>query len=347
MHRSTLPHLDVKNERNESPHVVILGAGASLAALQNGDKNGRILPLMNNIVEIVELQPILEMFGVKYDGENFEELYENLVSQGVNETLLVEIEKRIYRYFSDMRLPDEPTLYDYLVLSLREKDIIATFNWDPFLALAYQRNMHLTRNMPQIVFLHGNVSVGSCFEHKRKGFLNGIACNDCGYPLKPTKLLYPLKKKNYQSDDFIKQEWAILRRNIQNAYLVSVFGYSAPVSDYEAKKLLLEVWQINETKNIGAINIIDIKSEAEIRDNWKEFQAWSFSTENSLWNSYLFIHPRRSCDAFAMATLQQSPWTDNLFPKFETLEELQKWILPLIEEEKIGPSLTSKGTNYL
>ena len=44
MHSSTLPNLDVKNDRNESPHVVILGAGASLAALPNGDKNGHQLP---------------------------------------------------------------------------------------------------------------------------------------------------------------------------------------------------------------------------------------------------------------------------------------------------------------
>ncbi|MCD6358990.1 MAG: hypothetical protein J7L90_03460 [Dehalococcoidia bacterium] len=37
------------------PHVVILGAGASLAACQNGDKNGSKLPEMRNLIEIVGL----------------------------------------------------------------------------------------------------------------------------------------------------------------------------------------------------------------------------------------------------------------------------------------------------
>lgn len=84
MSQSTLPQLDAKNERNESPHVVILGAGASLAALPNGDKNGRILPLMNNIVEVVGLQPLLDKFGVKYEGQNFESFYNDLGSGLIN-----------------------------------------------------------------------------------------------------------------------------------------------------------------------------------------------------------------------------------------------------------------------
>ena len=44
-----------------------------------------------------------------------------------------EIETRVDEYFADLELPGHPTIYDRLVLSLREKDLIATFNWDPFL----------------------------------------------------------------------------------------------------------------------------------------------------------------------------------------------------------------------
>ncbi len=345
MTQSTLPQLDAKNERNESPHVVILGAGASLAAMPNGDKHGRILPLMNNIVEVVGLQPLLDKFGLEYQGDNFEAFYDDLVSKSTNEQLLLEIEKSIYGYFSELELPDGPTLYDYLVLSLREKDIIATFNWDPFLAQAFQRNMHLTQNMPQIVFLHGNVSVGCCEAHRCKGFLNGMRCNQCGELLQPTKLLYPVKQKDYQTNEFIHSEWQELRWHIQHAYLVTVFGYSAPVTDVEAKQLMLEVWKKNTTKSLGAMHIIDIKTEDEVRKNWKDFEAWSMSVGDSIWNTSLFIHPRRSCDAFAMATLQQSPWADNHFPRFNALEDLQDWIKPLIEEEKVSSKLSSKGDN--
>jgi hypothetical protein len=36
-----------------SPHVVLLGAGASLAAFPNGDANGNKLPLMNDLIATV------------------------------------------------------------------------------------------------------------------------------------------------------------------------------------------------------------------------------------------------------------------------------------------------------
>ena len=49
--------------------------------------------------------------------------------------------------------------------------------------------------------------------------------------------------------------------------------------------------------------------------------------------SYLFQHPRRSCDAFAAATLMCNPWQDNPFPAFGSLAELQDWVGPLIDEE--------------
>lgn len=50
------------------------------------------------------------------------------------------------------------------LLALREKDTIFTFNWDPFLFDAYQRNRHAV-SLPSIYFLHGNVRIGACEEH--------------------------------------------------------------------------------------------------------------------------------------------------------------------------------------
>lgn len=42
----------------ESPHVIILGAGASRAPCPNGDKTGRILPLMNDFIDILDLNDL-------------------------------------------------------------------------------------------------------------------------------------------------------------------------------------------------------------------------------------------------------------------------------------------------
>ena len=58
-----LPRLDIKSGFNHSPHVVILEAGASRACCPSGDLNGRILPLMNDIVECVGCGDIIRGSG--------------------------------------------------------------------------------------------------------------------------------------------------------------------------------------------------------------------------------------------------------------------------------------------
>ncbi len=42
------------------PHIVILGAGASRATCLSGDANGKQLPVMEDLVEVVGLQDLLE-----------------------------------------------------------------------------------------------------------------------------------------------------------------------------------------------------------------------------------------------------------------------------------------------
>jgi hypothetical protein len=114
------------------PHVVIIGAGASLASFPDGDKNRRQLPLMNNFVEVLGLSEFIKINGINYKGGNFEELYDYLYKEDNYNSIRKQLEEIIYKYFSSLEISDEPTLYDHLLLSLRSKDVIATFNWDPF-----------------------------------------------------------------------------------------------------------------------------------------------------------------------------------------------------------------------
>ena len=53
------------------PHLVILGAGATKAALPNGDKNKKFVPLMCDLITTLELNTLLEKHGVSNEQKNF------------------------------------------------------------------------------------------------------------------------------------------------------------------------------------------------------------------------------------------------------------------------------------
>jgi hypothetical protein len=318
---------------NHSPHVVILGAGASLACFPKGDVTGRRLPLMNNLVDTVGLRELIERAGLSADIDNFEAFYDEIASGGRHKGLVEAIESRVREYFAAMRLPAEATLYDYLILALRKKDLIATFNWDPFLAQAFRRNRQV-EELPRMAFLHGNVAIGTCAEHKVVNFADQV-CSKCRTALAPSKLLYPVRQKDYNNDPFIKGEWQALRAYLEKAYYVTIFGYSAPATDLEAKNLMLEVWKKNPTLQLAEVDIVDVKPREVLEKNWSDFlYKTHYGICDDVQRTILFRHPRRSCDAFAMATLQQRPWRENPIPITADLAQLQAWVAPLVSEEK-------------
>lgn len=328
----TLPALE-KNV-NHSPHVIILGAGASLAAFPNGDVNGKKLPLMNSIIDTLGLSSLLNEQGIDYTNKGFEELYSELSLNKKYNKIREIIEEEIYQYFHNMQITDKPTLYDYLVLSLREKDLIATFNWDPLLLQAYIRNKNV-KKLPQIVFLHGNTAVGYCNNCKILGNMDNRVCHKCFKTFSKMKLLYPVNTKKYNIDPVIEDQWALLREKLNYAYLLTIYGYSAPVTDIDAKNLMLEVWKENKTLELAQVEIIDIKQERKLRKTWNDFLfSHHYNIIESIEHSCLWNHPRRSCDAFAAANLQCTPWPDNKYPKFKSIDDLHDWLKPLLEEKR-------------
>lgn len=166
--KQPIPIYSHKTYLNQHPHIVILGAGASRAAFLDGDKYGRQLPILNELMDICDLKSELKSLGVKIPVMDFEATFDMLSRSKFDQPEFQIIKQKIYDYFEDLELPDELTIYDRLVLSLRPKDLIATFNWDPLLGLAFQRNRHI-RKLPNLAFLHGNTFVGYCKEHEVKG----------------------------------------------------------------------------------------------------------------------------------------------------------------------------------
>src|SRR5690606_2344685 len=108
-----------------NPHLVILGAGASCAAFLKGDRNKRKLPVMKTLAKDLGL---IAKLNTKYTHllDDFELLYSTLYHESEDTVLREEVDDAVHQYFLDLKIGDELNLYDYLILSLREKDVIAT-----------------------------------------------------------------------------------------------------------------------------------------------------------------------------------------------------------------------------
>ncbi|MEZ5196810.1 MAG: hypothetical protein R2764_10520 [Bacteroidales bacterium] len=318
-------------------HVAILGAGASKAScIDNPEKTNLSIPLMDDLPKIIDLKDEFSDLSDDLINQNFENIFSNLFEKEPNSKRLNDIEYKIYNYFNSLRLPDSPTIYDYLVLSLRKKDLIATFNWDPFLWQAYERQSRFTKNLPLLSFLHGNVAIGYCDETKTFG-PNGYLNAKTGKPFIPTKLLYPIKNKDYNSNPFINAQWNTLSKFLEKPARVTIFGYSAPVTDVEAISIMKKAWGNPEKdQQLAQFEIIDIQSERKLTNSWKNFIfSHHYETTNDFFKSSIIRFPRRTGEVFNASYLEAKFYEENYPPKFQTIEEMWEWYRPfIIEEEK-------------
>lgn len=325
----------IKDTRMDGrPHVVILGAGASRQVFPYGDTNGNQLPVMSNLVETVGLCAILDRYGIDYRDKDFEEIYSVLYEDSGYDSLIEEIHISVRQYFSKLALPQHPTLYDHLVLSLRAKDVIATFNWDPLLYYACWRN-HQRAKLPHVLYLHGNVAIGYCDRDNKKGWINS-QCSKCGDKYKPSRLLYPIKRKGYSQDTFVQKEWGTLKDALSRAYVLTIFGYSAPQSDVEAIELMKGGWGNKYKRDIEQIEIIDTKEKQELRNTWNDFiHPDHYCVEDDFYKSSIALSPRRTCEAWWNCLMPEKLefYPNNPIPRELAFKELWEWFRPLIEAE--------------
>lgn len=317
----------------EAPHVVILGAGASVAACPIGDAFGRRLPVMRNLVETIGLEKVLVDAGVDWrPGDNFETAYSGIAADPGLLPARQALEEQIRNYFEGIQIPDGVTIYDELILSLRRKDLIATFNWDPLLLQAYRRNVRV-RELPKVAFLHGNVATGACSEHREKGYA-GEACTECGKDYPPSPLLYPVTTKRYRDDAFIANEWAMLETHLRRAFMLTIFGYSAPVTDVDAREIMQLAWERNQTRHMSQIELVDIRPQREVYESWKAFITRNhYGVARRVSGTWQYRFPRRSCESLAGAILHLNPWPPKAIPRYRRLDRLQAWCEPLAVEE--------------
>lgn len=319
------------------PHVVLLGAGASVAAILNGDKNGKKISAMKGFIEKLGMKSIISDIYLNTTSDNLEDIYMEMYERDDCKTQISQLQEAIEKYFCDFELPNNPTIYDLLVLSLTKKDLIATFNWDPLLVEAYIRCTKITKNLPQMAFLHGNVAIATCEKDMVLGIPSGI-CSKCGEPLSKVPLLYPIREKNYDNNPYISLSWKQLGQYLERAYRLTVFGYSAPKSDMAAIEMLKKAWGAVDDRNLEEIEIIDIRSEEDVVDSWSEFiHTHHYSIFYDFFDSALGKFPRRTCELLFDNT-QMNRWMhgDKGFKRNMEFPEIEIYLQHLLEDEILG-----------
>lgn len=276
------------------PHVVIVGSGASRAVM------GKSCPTMNEAIEQIGLDKILKGVKLQTKSNNLEDIYSELYRRGDEcHDVRITMEKILYDYFLNVQLPPILTIYDLLILSLTPKDCIISFNWDSLLIQAYNRIAQITRNRPEIFFLHGNVGAGVCKDCMTYGPIQEY-CRKCGKPYKRVPLLYPIEQKDYTSDIFIRDQWNVAKDYISRAGKITIFGYSAPSSDKEASEILKAAFsQYDGVHRLDTVEIIERPgfTTNDISDTWQYFFSltnFHYEIVDSFYKSSLAKAPRRT-----------------------------------------------------
>ena len=298
-----------------------------------GDAEGRSVPLMKELPEVLggPWRNLVEEANVT--GADFESQFTQLRENPTQRAHLDEIEGMLLDYFSNLTLPNHPTIYDYLILGLRKKDLIATFNWDPFLLLSHARN-RVVSSLPEIRFLHGCVQYASCSEHDVLG-QSGEHCPECKMPLVGSSIMLPQGDKDYARDGIIARDWASVTERLKSAFHLTIFGYSGPVTDYKAKELLLDGWKRTPMRRFSHVEIIDIGDTDDLRQNWRNFISFHHDMViQSFWDSTIAKWPRRTAEYKTAASLYGTA-SEKIGPfRTNSLRELQDWHAKIANAEK-------------
>ena len=324
----------------DGPHVVIIGAGATIAAIPNGDKNGRKSSVMNNFVANLGLEDLMSQVSLKTESSNIEDIYSELCEHPEYEAVRFQIEKRIFDYFESLEIPNSPTAYDYLILSLRKKDWIFSFNWDDLIIQAYARCYRITRNLPELVFLHGNVNVSFCADCSKPQRRDFGACCECGGKLIPVPLLYPVKQKDYTSSEYLKKAWETLSYALDKASILTIYGYSAPKTDAAAVDLMKTAFA-NRIRWYDTFEVIDIAPRETIYSAWSDFITAvheHITIHKSIFDQTLMMEfPRRTVEGYLKRNLTGWFGTSAIsLSECQTMDQLAIMLKPLIENEDNG-----------
>jgi len=294
---------------------------------------------MSDFIDVVGLRSLLEEQAPDLldseCGDNFELIYSALSEDPKHSKLCRVLEQQVRLYFAEMRLPATATIYDRLVLALRPEDSIFTFNWDPFLFDAIERNRAVLPP-PRVHYLHGCVRVAKCATHASQVGNEDTRCLLCDQKLEGVPLLYPVKRKDYATDPFIAAEWAAASAAFANSMILTIFGYGAPLSDEEAKMRLKTAWIALSNRKLEHVEVID-RPNADLdtlQERWRVFSPTQhFQFIDSFVSSHIARWPRRASESWYYPMSKGLPCFDFPLPEANDLRVVQDYCRHLAEFE--------------
>lgn len=126
--------------------------------------------------------------------------------------------------------------------------------------------------------------------------------------------------------------------------MLTIFGYSAPSTDKEAVSLLKKAWGNLNDRQLEEVSVIDIISEDEMLNKWKDFiYSHHYRYTNDFFSSYLGKFPRRTCETiFATFLMNLSADDTKGFYKDMSWDDVTNVLSDLLIEEINTP----EGENY-
>ena len=329
---------------NPTPHVVVLGAGASRAALPDGDGRGVPVPLMTDLDVVAGNGWRSLVWEARVPRATFEARFAWLKQDGRFDDRLSEVEAGLAEHFARMTLPGAPTTYDHLLLGMRGQDTIATFNWDPFLLQTYQRHVRRfgSSRLPDVRFLRGSVVYATCEEHDVLGVV-GAHCVECGRALRNVPPVYPTERKDYVSDPLLRREWDVVLRRLRNSFQLTIFGYSGPGTDAEARQLMRQAWAPGP-RRADHLEVLDLVGRAELERRWRELIPYSHLLAHTTWDQCSIARwPRRTMEWKQKVSLYGQP-AERVGPcRSGSLAEVDDWYAAICDFEHLPERRTREA----
>jgi len=307
-------------------HLVILGAGSTIATIPNGDKNGEFSYTLANLLNDRCFTSFVKKAQAKgFQTSDVEDLCNQLYKD--DKPLYDEFESLVRAKYASLELPEEFTILDRLVLSLTPNDAIVSLNWDDLVIQAYQRmSRYVPEEMlPILAFPHGNAQA----VYNNKHYTSKRIVTNTSWFDSPLNM--PVNEIDYKSDIFIGSQWKILDFYIRNAQMITFFGYRGPDSDEQDLKHLDKLFAKNEICDKIEIIDKDLESSIQVAKGLKRFKMqpnWLFPCAD-FWHSTIAKYPRRTLSAIGNWN-----YSANTSTKEETLAEFLSHVGPLIDEEQ-------------